>query len=85
MREPTNPKQKDNMRTFKYESDNALPTTVKTLVARWAARRPDYVMSAEVHDRTVEVELLTIPTHIHNRACDSLARIVTRAIHNHLA
>jgi len=67
------------MTTFKYESDCDLPTDTAELVRRWSRRR-SYPITYRCGSRAVTIDIAAPDTGEHNRAVNSLARIIDRAI-----
>jgi hypothetical protein len=70
---------KTNSFTYTDESNN-LPTQVWGLVRAWADRRRRFRIEWCITARSVTVWLTTPSTDEHNRAVQSLARILDRAV-----
>ena len=71
------------MNTFKFTTDQDTPIHVPTtarLVSGWMRRRPYPIRVLELTTREVMVELDAPSTAEHNRAVNSLARIVQRQL-----
>jgi len=71
------------MNTFKFTTEEDTPIHVpimSRLISRWMKRRPYCIRVLELTSREVLVELDAPSTAEHNRAVQSLARIVQRRL-----